>query len=145
MPAESLRGMRMLGGDIASVEWVAHDGATSPNVPRDGARGHPCAFACPDPFRPVASPRCLAIPSLERLWPATPSSTGSVKAVRPPCTAPNTRPTAPVALKVLREKLRQDRTAVARFVREASFGTRVTHPNVIRTIQTGEEAASPSS
>jgi serine/threonine-protein kinase len=43
-----------------------------------------------------------------------------------------------VALKVLREKLRQDRTAVARFVREASFGTRVTHANVIRTIQTGE-------
>lgn len=44
-----------------------------------------------------------------------------------------------VALKVLREKLRQDRTAVTRFVREAGFGTRVTHPNVIRTIQTGEE------
>lgn len=43
-----------------------------------------------------------------------------------------------VALKVLREKLRQDRTAVARFVREASFGTRVTHASVIRTIQTGE-------
>ena len=43
-----------------------------------------------------------------------------------------------VALKVLREKLRQDRTAVARFVREASFGTRVTHANVIRTLQTGE-------
>lgn len=44
-----------------------------------------------------------------------------------------------VALKVLREKLRQDRTAVARFVREANFGTRVQHPNVIRTILTGEE------
>jgi serine/threonine-protein kinase len=48
-----------------------------------------------------------------------------------------------VALKVLREKLRQDRTAVARFVREASFGTRVTHPNVIRTIETGEENGLP--
>jgi serine/threonine protein kinase len=48
-----------------------------------------------------------------------------------------------VALKVLREKLRQDRTAVARFVREASFGTRVTHPNVIRTIETGEERGLP--
>ncbi len=48
-----------------------------------------------------------------------------------------------VALKVLREKLRQDRTAVARFVREASFGTRVTHPNVIRTIQTGEDGGLP--
>lgn len=48
-----------------------------------------------------------------------------------------------VAFKVLREKLRQDRTAVARFVREANFGTRVTHPNVIRTIQTGEENGLP--
>src|SRR5215207_7069907 len=43
-----------------------------------------------------------------------------------------------VALKVLREKLRQDRTAVARFTREAKFGTRVQHPNVVRTIETGE-------
>jgi eukaryotic-like serine/threonine-protein kinase len=43
-----------------------------------------------------------------------------------------------VALKVLREKLRQDRTAVARFTREAKFGTRVEHPNVVRTIETGE-------
>ena len=43
-----------------------------------------------------------------------------------------------VAVKVLREKLRQDRTAVARFVREATFGTRVQHPNVVRTIEIGE-------
>jgi serine/threonine-protein kinase len=43
-----------------------------------------------------------------------------------------------VAVKVLREKLRSDRTAVTRFVREASYGTRVTHPNVIRTIEIGE-------
>lgn len=43
-----------------------------------------------------------------------------------------------VAIKVLRERLRQDRSAVARFVREASFGARVTHPNVIRTIETGD-------
>jgi eukaryotic-like serine/threonine-protein kinase len=48
-----------------------------------------------------------------------------------------------VALKVLREKLRQDRTAVARFVREAGFGTRVTHPNVIRTIETGQDHGLP--
>ncbi len=48
-----------------------------------------------------------------------------------------------VAFKVLREKLRQDRTAVTRFVREASFGTRVTHPNVIRTIETGEAEGFP--
>lgn len=43
-----------------------------------------------------------------------------------------------VAVKVLRERLRQDKTAVARFLREAKFGTRVTHPNVVRTIEIGE-------
>jgi len=43
-----------------------------------------------------------------------------------------------VALKVLREKLRQDRTAVARFVREAEYGARVKHPNVVETIEIGE-------
>jgi len=46
-----------------------------------------------------------------------------------------------VAIKVLREKLRQDRTAVARFLREARYGERVKHPNVVRTIEIGE--ASP--
>jgi serine/threonine-protein kinase len=44
----------------------------------------------------------------------------------------------PVAVKVLRDKLRQDRTAVARFQREAEYGTRVQHPNVVRTIEIGE-------
>src|SRR5438094_8629158 len=43
-----------------------------------------------------------------------------------------------VALKVLREKLRHDRTAVARFVREAQYGARVRHPNVVQTIEIGE-------
>ena len=43
-----------------------------------------------------------------------------------------------VAVKVLREKLRNDRTAVARFVREATYGTKVLHPNVVRTIDIGE-------
>jgi len=43
-----------------------------------------------------------------------------------------------VAVKVLREKLRQDRTAVERFVREARFGERVRHPNVVRTYEIGE-------
>jgi eukaryotic-like serine/threonine-protein kinase len=43
-----------------------------------------------------------------------------------------------VAVKVLREKLRQDKTAVARFVREARYGERVQHPNVVRTIEIGE-------
>src|SRR5688500_20157370 len=45
-----------------------------------------------------------------------------------------------VALKILREKLRNDRTAVARFLREARFGERVVHPNVVRTIEIGEAA-----
>lgn len=45
-----------------------------------------------------------------------------------------------VAVKVLRERLRQDRTAVARFVREATFGTQVIHPKVVRTIETGQSA-----
>ena len=44
-----------------------------------------------------------------------------------------------VAFKALREKLRNDRTAVARFLREARFGERVVHPNVVRTIEIGEE------
>lgn len=43
-----------------------------------------------------------------------------------------------VAFKVLRDKLRQDKTALARFTREANFGKRVTHPNVIRTIETAQ-------
>src|SRR5918996_553799 len=42
-----------------------------------------------------------------------------------------------VAVKVLRDKLRQDKTAIARFVREARFGARVEHPNVVRTIEIG--------
>jgi serine/threonine-protein kinase len=43
-----------------------------------------------------------------------------------------------VAVKVLREKLRNDKTAVARFLREAHYGERVQHPNVVRTIEIGE-------
>jgi eukaryotic-like serine/threonine-protein kinase len=43
-----------------------------------------------------------------------------------------------VAVKVLREKLRNDKTAVARFLREARYGERVEHPNVVRTIEIGE-------
>lgn len=43
-----------------------------------------------------------------------------------------------VALKVLRERLRQDPTAVTRFIREAKFGARVEHANVVHTIETGE-------
>ena len=43
-----------------------------------------------------------------------------------------------VAVKVLREKLRQDKTAVARFLREAKYGARVKHPNVVDTIEIGQ-------
>src|SRR5437762_967348 len=43
-----------------------------------------------------------------------------------------------VAVKVLRAKRRQDRTAVARFLREARYGERVKHPNVVQTIEIGE-------
>lgn len=43
-----------------------------------------------------------------------------------------------VALKVLREKLRHDKTAVARFLREAQFGARVEHPNIVKTIEFGQ-------
>jgi serine/threonine protein kinase len=45
-----------------------------------------------------------------------------------------------VAVKVLREKLRQDKTAVTRFLREAKYGARVKHPNVVETIEIGQAA-----
>jgi serine/threonine-protein kinase len=48
-----------------------------------------------------------------------------------------------VAFKALRDKMRQDKTALARFTREANFGKRVTHPNVIRTIETGQVEGIP--
>src|SRR5258708_25139244 len=40
-----------------------------------------------------------------------------------------------VALKLIRDKLRNDPTAVARFLREAHYGERVAHPNVVKTIE----------
>src|ERR1700687_6221001 len=43
-----------------------------------------------------------------------------------------------VALKVLREKLRQDETDVDSFVREAKCGARVKHPNDVETIEIGQ-------
>ena len=42
------------------------------------------------------------------------------------------------AVKVLRQKLRGDRTAVQRFLREAAFGARVVHPTVVQTYDYGE-------
>ncbi len=48
-----------------------------------------------------------------------------------------------VALKVLRDKLRDDDTAVSRFMREARYGSQVEHPNVVRTIELGEAPLTP--
>jgi serine/threonine-protein kinase len=43
-----------------------------------------------------------------------------------------------VALKVLKEKLQADPTAVTRFLREAQYGSRVIHPNIVRTLDFGQ-------
>jgi serine/threonine-protein kinase len=43
------------------------------------------------------------------------------------------------AMKLLRPRLGQDTTAVKRFLREAEFGTRVVHPNVVKTLAFGED------
>jgi serine/threonine-protein kinase len=45
----------------------------------------------------------------------------------------------PCAVKILREKSRKDPIAVKRFLREARFGSRVVHDNVVRTYDYGEE------
>ena len=42
------------------------------------------------------------------------------------------------ALKVLRPKMRADRTVAQRFLREAAYGARVEHPGVVRTYEYGE-------
>jgi len=44
------------------------------------------------------------------------------------------------ALKILRPKMRADRTAVQRFLREAAYGARVQHSGVVRTFEYGEAA-----
>ena len=43
------------------------------------------------------------------------------------------------AVKILRERMRKDPTAVKRFLREAGYGTRVQHAAVVRTYDFGEE------
>lgn len=45
-----------------------------------------------------------------------------------------------VALKVLRPRLATDPVAIKRFLREAEFGARVVHPNVVRTFEFGDTA-----
>ena len=43
------------------------------------------------------------------------------------------------AVKTLRERLRNDPTAVKRFLREAGYGSRVRHPKVVRTYDYGDQ------
>jgi serine/threonine-protein kinase len=43
-----------------------------------------------------------------------------------------------VAVKVLRTRLAQDPVAIKRFLREAEFGTRVNHPNIVQTYDYGQ-------
>jgi eukaryotic-like serine/threonine-protein kinase len=42
------------------------------------------------------------------------------------------------AVKILRQRLAQDPIAVKRFFREAEYGSRVNHPNIVRTYDFGE-------
>ena len=42
------------------------------------------------------------------------------------------------AVKILRPRLASDPIAVKRFLREAEFGSRVSHPNIVRTYDYGE-------
>jgi serine/threonine-protein kinase len=42
------------------------------------------------------------------------------------------------AVKILKERIRTDPTAVTRFLREAGYGSRVQHPRVVRTYDFGE-------
>ena len=42
------------------------------------------------------------------------------------------------AVKILRERMRNDQTAVQRFLREAGYGQRVQHPAVVKTYDFGE-------
>ena len=44
----------------------------------------------------------------------------------------------PAAMKVLRTRLAQDPVAIKRFLREAEFGTRFDHPNIVKTYDFGQ-------
>ena len=43
------------------------------------------------------------------------------------------------AVKILRSRLAQDPVAVKRFLREAEYGSRVNHPNIVRTYDYGQD------
>ena len=61
-----------------------------------------------------------------------------VRAERPPSSARSTPITALVAVRSCAKSCARTSTAVARFLREARYGERVEHPNVVRTIEIGE-------
>ena len=42
------------------------------------------------------------------------------------------------AVKILRSRLAQDPVAVKRFLREAEYGSRVSHPSIVRTYDYGQ-------
>src|SRR5919204_2159317 len=42
------------------------------------------------------------------------------------------------AVKILRSRLAQDPVAVKRFLREAEYGARISHPNIVRTYDYGQ-------
>ncbi|MBA3522824.1 MAG: serine/threonine protein kinase [Gemmatimonadales bacterium] len=44
----------------------------------------------------------------------------------------------PAAVKILRSRLAADPIAIKRFLREAEYGSRVSHPNIVRTYDFGE-------
>ncbi len=46
---------------------------------------------------------------------------------------------ASAAVKILKERSRNDKTAVERFLREAGYGSRIEHPSVVGTYDFGEE------
>jgi serine/threonine-protein kinase len=43
------------------------------------------------------------------------------------------------AVKILKQRMRNDATAVKRFLREAGYGSRVVHPAIVRTFDFGDE------
>jgi serine/threonine-protein kinase len=90
------------------------------------------AIACRSSTAALGSPPCLRRISPARRSPAIPSRNSWAKAVRRWSIAPSTRNTGS-----------SDKTALARFTREANFGKRVEHPNVIKTIETGQADSVP--
>ncbi len=58
--------------------------------------------------------------------------------VPPRCIAQSSADRGQAAVKILRPRLASDPIAVKRFLREAEYGSRVSHPNIVRTYDYGE-------